>query len=436
MGGETITLKMNYTSPRWTGEICDCSMPLTFDTYSACAYNCLYCFAYFQKSHTVKGYKGIEDTRMRQPSSVNPEKIKNLFINCLNDKPQNKNEEQMYPYIKNRITMQWGGMADAFDDWEEKYNVSLELLEFFDKIDYPLSISTKGVWWTKDKRYMDLVKKHPHNWHFKISIITLDEMKSKVMEEYCPTPRERLDAIKRLSSHGIHVTLRLRPYIIGLSDDYPELIHKASKKGADSVTTEFFCLETRASKELKEKYRIMSKLVGYDIWEFYRKNSVGAGYKRLNYDIKRPIINNMREIAHKHNMLFYVSDAHHKEKSDKVCCCGTPPSFKVYNGHFAGALQIAKKRKDHKVYWKDIEPVVKKYLGHFLWGRAIGFNLGNNKKRALRQNQSMYDYLRGIWNTPKNAKSPYKYFEGILYPIGLDDDNNVIYKYNVEKAKK
>ena len=131
-----------------------------------------------------------------------------------------------------------------------------------------------------------------------------------------------------------------------------------------------------------------------------------------------------------------ISDAHHKEKCDKVCCCGTPPSFKVYNGHFAGALQIAKKRKDHKVYWKDIESVVKKYLGHFLWDKAIGFNTGSTKLKALRRNQSMYDYLRGIWNTPKNAKSPYKYFEGILYPVGLDDDNNVIYKYNVEKAKK
>lgn len=431
-----MTIKMNYTSPRWSGEICDCSMPLTFDTYSACAYNCLYCFAYFQKSHTVNGYKGIENTKMRKPSCVNPKKIKQLFINCLNDNPQNLTEKQMYPYIKNRITMQWGGMADGFDDWEKKYNISLELLKFFDEIDYPLSISTKGVWWTKDKRYMDLVKKHPHNWHFKISIITLDEMKSKVMEEYCPTPQERLDAIKRLSSHGIHVTLRLRPFIIGLSDDYPELIYKAAQNGADSVTTEFFCLDTRANEQLKKKYKIMSKLVGYDIWEFYRKNSVGAGYKRLNYDIKRPIIKNMKKIAHKHKMLFYVSDAHHKEKCDAVCCCGVPPSFKVYEGHFAGALQIAKKRKDHKVYWKDIEPVVKKYLGHFLWSRAIGFNLGNNKTRALKRNQSMYDHLKGIWNTPKNAKSPYKYFEGILYPVGLDDDNNVIYKYNVEKARK
>lgn len=426
---------MSYTSPRWSGEICDCSMPLTFDTYSGCAYNCLYCFAYFQKSHTVSGYKGIEDTKKRKVTCVNPNKIKELFTNSFNDTPQNITEKQFAPYIKDKITMQWGGMADGFDDWEKEYGISLELLKFFDKIDYPLSISTKGVWWTKDKRYMDLIKKHPHNWHFKISIITLDESRANIIEEHCPTPKERLQAIKRLTKHGIHTTLRLRPYIIGLSDDYPQLIHKASKMGADSVTTEFFCLESRANEQLKQKYKTMSKLLGYDVWEFYRKHSQGSGYRRLNYGIKKPIIKNMKKIAHEHKMLFYVSDAHHKEKCDTVCCCGTPPSFKVYDGHFAGALQIAKKRKDHKVYWNDISPKLKKYFKNIAWGRAVGFNTGSNKQRAIRRNQSMYDYIKGIWNTPKNAKSPYKYFEGILYPIGLDPENNVIYKYNTKKAR-
>ena len=37
-----------YGSPRWTGEILDCSMPMTFDTYSNCAFNCAYCFSSFQ----------------------------------------------------------------------------------------------------------------------------------------------------------------------------------------------------------------------------------------------------------------------------------------------------------------------------------------------------------------------------------------------------
>ncbi len=35
-----------YVSPRWTYEILDCSMPMTFDTYSNCAFQCVYCFSF------------------------------------------------------------------------------------------------------------------------------------------------------------------------------------------------------------------------------------------------------------------------------------------------------------------------------------------------------------------------------------------------------
>lgn len=69
-------LKKDYLSPRWSGEICDCSMPMTFDTYSTCSFNCLYCFAYFQKSHNVIGYKDHLDLKERQVRSVDPEKVK------------------------------------------------------------------------------------------------------------------------------------------------------------------------------------------------------------------------------------------------------------------------------------------------------------------------------------------------------------------------
>lgn len=32
-----------YGSPRWSGEIMDCSMPVTFDQYSNCSFGCIYC---------------------------------------------------------------------------------------------------------------------------------------------------------------------------------------------------------------------------------------------------------------------------------------------------------------------------------------------------------------------------------------------------------
>lgn len=170
---DTAILKQDYSSPRWSKELLDCSMPMTFDTYSKCSYHCLYCFAFFQKSHVTKGY----DSKKFVPTvrSVNPDKVKNFFDNALANNPDalNQSERQFLPYIQARRIMQWGGLADAFDEWERRFGITLELLKYFDSIDYPLSFSTKAAWWTNDDRYIGLFRRHAHNWHVKISIITM-----------------------------------------------------------------------------------------------------------------------------------------------------------------------------------------------------------------------------------------------------------------------
>lgn len=172
-------LKRNYGSPRWSMEIPDCSMPMTFDTYSRCAYNCQYCFSYFQKSHTTNGYtEGIV-------RCVDPKKVINLF-ECARKNDLDgvsKTEQQFFPYIQARKIMQWGGLADEFDEYERRHGITLELLRYFDGIDYPLSFSTKAAWWTQDSRYMELFRKHTHNWHVKVSIITIHDGRGKGLED-------------------------------------------------------------------------------------------------------------------------------------------------------------------------------------------------------------------------------------------------------------
>lgn len=130
-------LKQNYTSPRWSMEIPDCSMPMSMDTYSRCSYNCLYCFSFFQKSHTTKGYL------TGQPRSVNPEKVIALFENAAvnNTAAANKTDVQFFKYIQDRRIMQWGGLADEFDEYERRNGVTLELLRYFDKIDYDTTMA-------------------------------------------------------------------------------------------------------------------------------------------------------------------------------------------------------------------------------------------------------------------------------------------------------
>lgn len=409
-------IKYGYQSPRWTGEIADCSLPLTFDTYSNCSFGCVYCFSQYQRG--IGGAK--EDYFSKKVKAVSPEKIKKIF--SLEDK-----NNQFYQYIKTRRPIQYGGLSDQFDGFEKKYGVTYEILKYLREINYPICFSTKSAWVFHDPKYRELFK-GADNWNVKFSIITLDEKDAKRIEVGVPTPRERLDAMReynKLSKGG--TTLRLRPFIVGVSDKtYLDLIKEAADAGATAVTTEFFCLEMRSIKQAREHYQTISDCAGFDIVEFYRKYSNGSGYLRLNRKVKEKYIYKMKELCHDLGMRFYVSDAHFKECSDNCCCCALPPSWDYSRGHFAAALQIAK--KTGKVQWSDIEKDM--YFLDFEYRKAQGFNVNSSENRARFDGMTMKEYLRYLWNAPRRGQSPYKIFERVLKPDGVDENGDIIYKYD------
>lgn len=411
-----------YASPRWSNEIADCSMPMTFDTYSNCSFGCLYCFSQFQRGIG----KSKENYLHKDVKHVNVEKIKKMFSD------PDKHAGQFANYIKQRRVMQWGGLSDQFDGFERKYGVTLELLKFFKEIDYPLCFSTKATWFTKDKRYMDLIRGQK-NWNFKFSIITLDEKKAHVIEKGVPIPKERLEAIGRIAEADAGgATLRLRPFIIGISTPtYLDLIRESAKKGATAMSTEFMCVEQR-SPILKQWMPTFNELCGFDFMQFYKKYSVSTGYLRLNRKIKKPFFEKMKALADELGMRFYVSDAHYKELCSNGSCCGLPSTWNYSRGQWCEALQIAKKSPDKLVRWDDICKDINDLVSSFEWARAQGFNRNSSERRAKFYAMSMADYMRWLWNNPQAGQSPYKLFEGALIPIGKDDNENIIYKYNGE----
>jgi DNA repair photolyase len=353
-----------YASPRWSWEILDCAMPMTFDTYSNCAHQCVYCFAFFQRA-----IGNSKDAYMyHRVKAVNVEKVKRMFLE------PDKYAGQFAPYIKARYVLQWGGLSDGFDWYERHFRTSLELLRFFREIDYPVSISTKGVWFLEDDEYREVLE-GATNTHWKYSIITLDPLAMKKLEAGTPTSLERFEAMRQLNELGVGATtLRFRPFVIGTSEHHvDEMFALARDVGCYSVTTEFLCIEKRAGPNHRERYRRISEVVGYDVWEFYRRHSYsGSGLMRLNYDLKRPHIRKMERVAAENGLKFFVSDAHHKEASAGGGCCGLPetgPLSQWNRGQYSEAMQIAKARGE--VRFSDIAGEAE-WLKEIPWAGAIG----------------------------------------------------------------
>lgn len=410
-----------YQSPRWSNEIADCSMPMTFDTYSNCSFGCIYCFSQFQRA--LGGSK--EDYLAKKVEAVNVEKIKKMFLE------PDKHAGQFATYIKQRRVMQWGGLSDQFDGFERKYGKTLELLRFFKSIDYPLCFSTKSTWWTEDERYMELVRGQK-NWNFKFSIITLDEKKARIIEHGVPTPLQRLDALQRIAEADAGgATLRLRPFIIGVSTPtYLDLIREAGRRGATALSTEFFCMEQR-SKVLKAKAPIFNRECGFDLFDFYKKYSYSSGYLRLNRKVKKPFIENMKQLCDELGIRFYVSDAHFKELCCNGSCCGLPADWNYSHGQFCEALQLCK--KNGSVRYSEISKDIDE-LHDYDWGRASGYNCNTSEKRAHFTGMTMARYMRWLWNNPQAGQSPYTMFEGVMKPNGKDENGDIIYIYDKERT--
>ena len=429
-------IEYGYLSPRWTGEILDCGMPMTFDQYDHCAANCMYCFSYFQKSLKVHNPLFHNETKGYQAMpvrAVDPNKIRRMFNLELEDCQFNE-------LIKRKITLQWGGLSDPFDGYEREYGVGLECMKHFKDLNYPLRFSTKGTWWIDDERYASLVRGQK-NWNLMVSIINLDERISKLVDRGVSVPMERLHTLEKWVDLGAgDAILRLRPFIIGMTDrndEYLQLIEMAAAVGCKAVSTEFFCLENRGDSSTVKRYDKMSEALGFDLVEFYRQNSPGqTGYLRLNWEIKRPYVMKMEALCKKLGLRLAISDAHHKDRSTSGACCSLGDNMKYNKGQFSEVLVKARKLfeagKDAKVYFKrDLhQHLIDLGFEKFLWRRAEGMNTEGSEARTKRYNQTMYEYFREIWNTPNSGKSPYKYFQGLLKPTGLDENNDVIYEYH------
>lgn len=411
----------DYSSPRWSHEFVDCSMPMTFDTYSQCSAACQYCFSNFQREIGLAGRQFRKRLR-----SVNVDKVKALFTA--------PGDNQFAPYIQQRIPMQWGGLSDPFDHFERKYGVTLELLRFFREIEYPISFCTKFTWWAEDERYVSLLGGFP-GFNLKVSIITPDNAAAARVEPGADTPAARMALIERASQFMAGgVTLRLRPFIIGITDrddGHVRLIQAAAQAGATAVSTEFLCLENRSPQGVAQRYPRISAVAGFDLLAFYREHSVTSGYLRLNRNVKRPYVDAMEAAARAAGLRFYVSDAHFKERCANGSCCGLSPDWNYYRGQFTEALQIAK--RNGSVRWSDIA-LGTVTMAEVPWGRAEGYNTGGSEKRAAFHGQSMIDVLRYWWNHPKDAQSPYKMFEGVLQPDSLDSEGNIIYVYDATRS--
>ncbi|MBU2061570.1 MAG: hypothetical protein KKH44_06970, partial [Bacteroidetes bacterium] len=289
-GNKGTTINPNaasYPSPRISSELPDCSMPLTFDSYNFCSLGCSYCFAYIFKLNNPS-----LSTKEIQLKSINV----NHLIDVMSGKFKSDYDQAFYEYFyKNKFLFHWGGLADPFCNFELANGVGYKLMNFLGDMNYPTLFSFKGAT-IFQKKYSDLFAKFSDqaNFAFQVSMVTADDNMAKTVEVGVPLPQKRFAALKMLSDMGYWTILRLRPFIIGVTDcSLDELLNKALASGINAVSMEFYAMDVRAPVAMRARYEWLAKAIGVSggadgLMSYFKHLSPSerGSYLRLNRLVK------------------------------------------------------------------------------------------------------------------------------------------------------
>jgi len=123
-----------------------------------------------------------------------------------------------------------------------------------------------------------------------ITITTLDSKLSKLIEPNAPEPSRRIEAIRRLSKHGIPVSVRIDPVIYGLNDDpseLRELVDTIVDAGALHVVTSTYKVKldnlarmSASFPDLASKWRKL----------YFREGERMYGYRYLKKELRMKLL--------------------------------------------------------------------------------------------------------------------------------------------------
>lgn len=427
-----------YSSPRISSEISDCSMPMTFDHFNYCSLGCLYCFAYFFKSNNPS-LKDRETTL----KAINPDRM----LREMSGESVTKNGRLYYEHFyKNKFLLHWGGLADPFCNFEHGNRVGLRLIEGLGDINYPTLFSFKGSTIFEDP-YLSVFQKYAKqsNFAFQVSIVTGDDSLARKLEVGVPSPTRRIQAIKILSDMGYWTILRLRPFVLGVTNvGLGDLLHRALEAGIKGVSVEFFAADSRANVGMKMRYKWMADLMGIpggDLHKYYIETSPSerGGYMRGNRLVKEPYVKQIYKFCVEHNLVCGISDPDFKELNTSGSCCGMPDNFpknrllenwtrsqmtyhlKEARRFYHSTGQI-RELKFNEVYGPESYLDAKELANDHV--TVIG------RKYSERYELTQRIILQEQWNNLNSPSNPRNYFHGKVMPSGLDEHGNLIFHYN------
>jgi len=193
----------------WKSPLCTCPKKFSFDPYTGCSHNCIYCYA-----------------TAYIPNFYRPRRKKDLLKKVKKD--LEKVPENSLISISNS--------SDPYQHFEKTFRDFRECLKIFQNYNFRILIITKSDLVLRD---IDILKNL--RCAVTITITTLNEEIYKKLEPNTPHPEKRLKALEILSKAGIPTGLRLDPIFPFLTDgEIEEIVKRAAEVGVKHIVSSTF----------------------------------------------------------------------------------------------------------------------------------------------------------------------------------------------------
>jgi DNA repair photolyase len=201
--------------------------------YRGCEHGCIYCYA--RPSHAYLGLSAGLDFETRLFAKPNAAALLGRAFATKGYRPQ---------------PIMLGANTDPYQPVERDRKITRALLEVFWAFRHPLAITTKSALVVRDAEILGRLAGE-RLVSVAISITTLDPELARRMEPRASTPRRRLEALRRLSAHGIPTRILAAPMIPALNDhELERILAAAATAGARAAGYSLL----RLPLELKELF--------------------------------------------------------------------------------------------------------------------------------------------------------------------------------------
>jgi DNA repair photolyase len=214
-GPATEFLKDGSRSILTANDSPDVPFEASLNPYRGCEHGCVYCFA--RPTHEYLGFSSGLDFETK--------------IVVKQDAPALLREELSSPRWKPKM-IAMSGVTDCYQPAERRFKVTRGCLEVLAEFRNPVGMITKNFLVTRDIDLLQELAKYDAAAVF-ITVTTLDEGLSRILEPRASRPVHRMAAVEKLAKAGIPVGVMVAPVVPAVTDhEMPRVLKAAADAGA------------------------------------------------------------------------------------------------------------------------------------------------------------------------------------------------------------